>query len=61
MNDARAERARAASTLARARWGTSKLDGMIHELHDRADELGAPQLTELQAIVAEADTMEETV
>jgi hypothetical protein len=54
MNDARAERARAASTLARARWGTSKLDGMIHELRDRADQLGPEQVAELRELVATA-------
>ena len=60
MTVARAERARAASTLARARWGTSKLDGMIHELRDRAAELGAEQVAELRELVDDVDSTEES-
>lgn len=60
MTVARAERARAASTLARARWGTSKLDGMINELRDRAAELGAEQVAELRELVDDVDSTEES-
>ena len=46
----------AARQLAQARWGSRKLDRMIGELRERADELGAPQVAQLQALVAEAGT-----
>jgi hypothetical protein len=60
MTVARAERAEAASTLARARWGTSKLDGMIHELRDRVAELGPVQMAELRELVDDVvDSTEE--
>jgi hypothetical protein len=59
MNDAPAERAKAASILARSRWGTSRLDGMIAELHDRADELGPVQMAELRELVDDVAATEE--
>jgi hypothetical protein len=61
MDVARAERARAGSTLARARWCTSKLDGMIHELRDRADQLGPVQLAELRLITELVDGADTTM
>jgi hypothetical protein len=49
MSDA--TRSETARQNALARWGTRKLDGMIHELTERRDELGEPQLTQLRQLV----------
>jgi hypothetical protein len=58
MNDAPAERAKAASILARSRWGTSKLDKMVTELSERRDELGPVQMAELRELVDDVSTEE---
>ncbi len=55
MPDARAERARAASTLARARWGHTRTDRLVRELRDRAGELGPQQRAELRLVLATTD------
>jgi hypothetical protein len=44
----------AARALAASRWGSTKVDRLVHELHDRAHQLGAEQLSELQDLVHEA-------
>lgn len=44
----------AARELSRMRWGSTRTDRLIAELHDRADQLGAKQLGELQELVDEA-------
>lgn len=41
----------AARAMVRARWGTTRLDRMIHELVERRDELGEPQLVQLRQLV----------
>lgn len=40
-----------ARRLALARWGTQRIDNMIRELHDRADELGDQQRAELRSLL----------
>ena len=41
----------AARALARARWGTTRIDAMIAELGQRRDELGPVQRAELRSLV----------
>jgi hypothetical protein len=53
MNDA-LTRSDAAREMARARWGTSRLDRMIAEITDRADELGPEQVRSLARVTARA-------
>jgi hypothetical protein len=57
--DVRMDASEAARALNAARWGTSRLDGMIHELRDRAGELGAEQVAELRTLVDEVNTTKE--
>ncbi|WP_134131201.1 hypothetical protein [Kribbella pratensis] len=45
----------AARLVARARWGTTKLDRLIGELHDRADELGEQQRADLRSLLDDND------
>lgn len=40
----------AARALARTRWGSTRLDRLVAELRDRADELGDAQRDELRAL-----------
>jgi hypothetical protein len=57
MNDAGAapvDAARAASNLARARWGRTRVNGLIRELGRRHDELGPVQRAQLK-FIAELD------
>jgi hypothetical protein len=49
----------AARALNAARWGTTKLDGLIRELHDRSAELGEQQVSELRELVDDVDSTEE--
>jgi hypothetical protein len=46
-----ATRSEFARDLARRRWGTQKLDGMIAELQERRDELAAPQWAALAELL----------
>lgn len=49
----------AARALAAARWGSRRLDGVIRELRERANELGTVQMAELRSLVDEAGTTKE--
>jgi hypothetical protein len=58
MNDAgvtRADATSAASTLARVRWGRTRVNHLVHELTSRRDELGAELLDELRELVDDVD------
>jgi hypothetical protein len=48
MSDAATEAAR---QLAQARWGSTRVDGLLAELKARADQLGDEQRAELRALV----------
>jgi hypothetical protein len=41
----------AARTLSRARWGTTKVDRLVHELAERREDLGTEQLAELRELI----------
>jgi hypothetical protein len=45
----------AGRSLARARWGTQRLDRIIAELERRRDQLGGPQVKALRLIMRESD------
>jgi hypothetical protein len=63
MNDARTgvahDASDAASALARKRWGDTRVNHLVSELRNRADQLGDKQLAELQELVDAATEVSE--
>jgi hypothetical protein len=56
-----ATRSEFARDLARRRWGTRKLDGMIAELQERRAELDAPQVAAIAALLDDVDTRDTAI
>lgn len=51
MNDA----AEAARALARARWGTTRLDRLVHDVAERRADLRPVHVAQLRALVEDAE------
>ncbi len=58
MNGAHTDAAHASNAarqLARARWGNTRAQRLVHELRDRAGQLGPQELAELRLVLAITD------
>jgi hypothetical protein len=54
MTDATEKASQAGRALAAQRWRTTRIDRLLAELHDRANQLGDSQLSRLQRLLDEA-------